>query len=89
MQKQRGSAGKENIMKKVYLVTFYYGQPGKGQIKTTRYVLAENPEDAERMGYELGDLFEFFYGWVEVEPAKNPPSNPWTWEDIEEEWKNK
>ena len=89
MQKQRGSAGKENIMKKVYLVTFYYGDVERAQIETTRYVLAENPEDAEAMGYELGDLFEFFYGWVEVELAKKPVKNPWTWEDINEEWKSK
>ena len=87
MQKQRGSAGKENIMKKVYLVTFYYGEEEK--VETTQYVLADSPEDAEAMGYELGDLFQFFFGWVEAEPAKNPPSNPWTWEDIKEEWKNK
>lgn len=76
-------------MKKVYLVTFYYGEPEHEQIETTRYVLAENQEDAEMMGYELGDLFEFYYGWVEAELAKNPPSNPWTWEYIKEEWKNK
>ena len=88
MQKQRGSAGKENIMK-AYLVTFYYGDVERSQIETTRYVLAENQDEAEAMGYELGDLFQFFFGWVEAEPAKNPPSNPWTWEDIKEEWKNK
>ena len=62
-------------MKKVYLVTFYYGE---GQIEATRCVLAENQDEAEAMGYELGDLFQFFFGWVEAEPAKNPPSNPWT-----------
>ena len=74
---------------KVYLVTFYYGDAEMPQIEATRYVSAENQEDAEAMGYELGDLFQFFFGWVEAEPAKNPPNNPWTWEDIKEEWKNK
>ena len=76
-------------MKKVYEVTFYYGEPEKAQIEATRYVLAESQDDAEAMGYEIGNLFQFFYGWVEAELSKKPAKNPWTWEDIEEEWKNR